>query len=128
MGIMETNDAGLRQFINDRTKVFVMFPADHCATCAQRRTVVELCAINRAYTGIAFLHRNADHNPIARQAMQQQLAPFFTTYCQGRLVESHTLHTEQQVRALLNALDCYPSVNSQSHCFLPSQCPLNVLD
>lgn len=104
MGSIETDDAGLRQLVHEHPKAVAMFTAAHCATCEHLRPLFEVFATNRAYTGIAFLLLNADQNPVAQQLMQQQVAPFFVTYCQGRLVHCDTLYTEQQVRALLNAL------------------------
>lgn len=81
-----------------------MFTADNCATCEQLRPLYEMFATNHAYAGVAFLRLNANQNPVAKQLMQQQAAPFFVSYCQGRLLSCDTLYTEQQVRALLNAL------------------------
>ncbi|MBC6992135.1 thioredoxin family protein [Hymenobacter sp. BT491] len=81
----------------------VMFTADHCATSEQLRPVFELFATYKAYAGIAFLRLDADQTPVAKQALQQN-APFFVSYDQGRLVHCDTLHTEQQLRALLHTL------------------------
>lgn len=104
MGITETNDAGLRRLVHEHSKAFIMFTAANGAICEQLRPIVELFATNRAYAGIAFLRLHADQNPVAKQLMAQQTAPFFVTYDQGRLVHCDTLYTEQQVRALLHSL------------------------
>ena len=104
MGILETDDAGLRQLVHEHPKAIAMFTANHCATCAQLRPIFALFATNKAYAGITFLHLNADQNPVAKQSLQQQNAPFFVSYDQGRLLHCDTLHTEQQVRAMLHAL------------------------
>lgn len=107
MGILETDDTGLRQLVHAHPKAMAMFTADNCATCEQLRPLFALFATNRAYAGIAFLYLNADQNPVAQQLMQQQAAPFFVSYCQGRLIHCDTLYTEQQLRAQLNALHAY---------------------
>lgn len=108
MGILITDDVGLRQFIYEHSKVLAMFTANHCATCAQLRPIFELFATNKAYAGIAFLCLEAAQNPVAKQAQQQQQhAPFFVSYNQGRLVHCDTLHTEHQLRAMLHALHQY---------------------
>lgn len=104
MGILETDDAGLRQLVHEHPKAIAMFTAAPCATCAQLRSIFALFATNKAYAGIAFLHLNADQNPAAKQSLQQQHAPFFVSYEQGRMLHCDTLHTEQQVRAMLHAL------------------------
>ena len=107
MGITETDDTGLRQLVHEHPKAFVMFTDAQCAICEHLRPIFELFATNQAYAGIAFLRLNADQNPIAKQIMDQQIAPFFVTYDQGRLVQCNTLYTEQQVRAMLHALHQY---------------------
>jgi len=104
VGITETDDAGLRQLVHEYPKAFVMFTAAYCAICEQLRPIFELFATNRAYAGIAFLRLNADQNPVAKQLMDKQAAPFFVIYDQGRLVHCDTLYTEQQLRAMLHAL------------------------
>ena len=104
MGIIETNDAGLRQLAHAHSKALAMFTALNCAICEQLRPIYELFATNKAYAGIAFLRLDAGQNPVAKQLMDQQAAPFFVSYCQGRLVHCDTLYTEQQLRAQLNAL------------------------
>lgn len=105
MGILETDDAGLRQLVDKHPKALVMFTADHCATCEQLRPIFELFATNKAYAGITFLRLNIDLNPVTKQSMQQQQhTPFFASYDQGFQVRCDTLHTEQQLRAMLHAL------------------------
>lgn len=104
MGILETDDAGLRQLVHAHPKAIAMFTADHCATCAQLRAIFALFATNKAYAGIAFLHLTADQHPVAQQSVPQQNAPFFVSYDHGRMLHGDTLHTEQQVRAMLHAL------------------------
>ena len=104
MGITETDDAGLRQLVHEHPKAFVMFTAAQCATCEHLEPIFELFATNKAYAGIAFLRLHADQNPVAKQIMDHQTAPYFVTYDQGCVVHGDTLYTEQQVRALLHAL------------------------
>lgn len=104
MGITETDDAGLRHLVHEYPKAFVIFTAASCASCEQLGAIVELFATNRAYTNSVFLRLNADQNPVAKQSMAQQAAPFFVTYDQGHVGHCATLSTEQQVRALLHAL------------------------
>ncbi len=104
MGITETDDTGLRQLVHEHPKAFAMFTAAQCAIGEQLRPIFELFATNQAYAGIAFLRLNADQNPVAKQVMAQQSAPFFVTYNQGRLLHCDALYTEQQVRAMLHAL------------------------
>ncbi|GAB2845960.1 hypothetical protein GCM10027044_01240 [Hymenobacter ruber] len=108
MGILETDDAGLRQLIHEHPKAIAMFTADHCATCAQLRPIFELFATNKAYAGLAFLHLSAEQNPVANQSLRQQNAPFFVSYTQGKLLHCDTLHTEQQLRAMLHTLHQHP--------------------
>ena len=107
MAITETNDAGLRQLIHDHPKVLVEFTAANCAICEQLQPIFELLATSQAYADIAFLRLAADQNPVAKQLMHKQAAPFFVSYCQGRLVHCDTLSTEEELRTQLNALQAY---------------------
>jgi thioredoxin 1 len=104
MGTLETDDAGLRQLVHEHPKAIAMFTADHCATCEHLRPIFELFATNKAYADILFLRLDANQSPVAKRSMQQQHAPLFVTYDQGRLLHCDTLHTEQQLRALLHGL------------------------
>jgi hypothetical protein len=108
MGITETTDTGLRRLVHEHPKTFAMFTAANCAICDLLLPVVALFATNQAYTDIAFLRLNADQNPVAKQLMREQAAPFFASYCQGRLVHCDNLSTEKQVRAMLHALQLAP--------------------
>jgi thioredoxin 1 len=109
MGMTETTDAGLRQLVHQHAKAFVTFTAANCALCDQLLPVLHLFATNPAYAAIAFLLLDADQNPVAKQLMQQNAAPFFVSYVAGRLVHCDNLYTEQQVRATLNALQARPA-------------------
>ena len=107
MGIIDTNDAGLRRLVHHHAKVLVKFTAIQCAICEQLQPIFELFGTNQAYADIAFLRLTADQNPVAQQLMNQHAAPFFVSYCQGRLVHCATLYTEQQLRAQLDFLQAY---------------------
>jgi thioredoxin 1 len=104
MAIQQPDEASLRHLLPELPKAVVMFTASNCATCEQLQPLFELFATNQAYAGITFLQLNADRYPEARALMHHQKAPFFGSYCHGHVVYGDTLHTEHQVRALLNAL------------------------
>ena len=104
MATLETDDAGLRQLVHEHAKAIAMFTTAHCATCEQLRPIFDLFATNTAYAGIAFLRLDANQSAVARRSMSQQHAPFIISYDQGRLVHCDALHTEQQLRAVLQSL------------------------
>ena len=104
MGITETTDAALNQLVQAHPKALVMLTTVPCATCDLLRPLFEAFATNQAYAGIAFLRLRAGENPAARPWLNQLHAPYFVAYCQGRVLHGEALSTEQQVRALLNAL------------------------
>jgi len=104
MGITETTDAELRRLVRSHRKALAMFTAVPCATCELLQPIFEAFASNQAYADIVFLRVNADENPEAKHFMNRQAAPFFVTYCHGRVVHGEALSTEQQLRAMANAL------------------------
>ncbi len=102
--IIDTDDAGLRRFTQDRLKVFAKFTADDCAVCKMLGPTFAKFAAEDEYEGILFVRLSSDENPVARQLMNERAAPFFVSYCQGRMLECDTCATDADVRALLDRL------------------------
>ncbi len=50
-----------------------------------------------ANAGILFVRLSVKENPVAQQLMREKGAPFFVSYCQGRLLECDALTTEIEV-------------------------------
>lgn len=69
MGMLETDDEGLRQLVHDHPKAIALFTAANCATCEQPQPIFELFAPDKAYAGITFRRLNADQNPVAKSSM-----------------------------------------------------------
>ena len=104
LAVIDTDDTGLRQFIHDRLKVFALFTSDNCPICELLAPGFEKFADDEAYQGILFLRLNSDENPVAKQLMAVRVAPFFVSYCQGRLLECDTQETDADVQAQLDRL------------------------
>lgn len=102
--ILDTNDENLRRLIHDHLKVFVKFTSQNCEICDQLAPPFTKFADAQAFEPILFLRLNSDENPVARKIMQQKSAPFFVSYCQGRILECDMLTTEQQVTDMLRRL------------------------
>ncbi|WP_426062126.1 thioredoxin family protein [Hymenobacter sp. B1770] len=102
--VLDTDDAGLRRLTHERLKVFTKFTADNCPVCEMLGPSFARFADDEAYEGILFLRLDADQSPVARQLMNERAAPFFVSYCQGRVVECDTRHTEADVEAQLARL------------------------
>ncbi|AYA36610.1 thioredoxin [Hymenobacter oligotrophus] len=108
MRVTETNDAGLRTLIHDHMKVFAKFTsARDCEVCELLSPHFEHFSDDAAYEGIRFIRLDCDQNPVARKLMNERVAPFFVSYCQGRMLECDTRTTDAEVRAQLDRLRDY---------------------
>ena len=102
--VVDTNDEGLRQLTYERKKVFAKFTADNCAICKLLEPGFAKFADDGEYEGILFLRLDSDENPVAKQLMAERAAPFFVSYCKGRIIECNTLETNADVQAQLDRL------------------------
>ncbi|SNR32422.1 MULTISPECIES: thioredoxin family protein [Hymenobacter] len=111
MRVIDTNDTGLRTLIHDYPRVVAKFTSANCAICELLAPPFEKFSADARYQTTAFLRLDADENPVARKLMDTKVAPFFVTYCRGRLMECNTLNTEEEVQAMLDSLQtCTDSV------------------
>jgi thiol-disulfide isomerase/thioredoxin len=102
--VLDTDDTGLRRLTHEHLKVLAKFTADDCDVCAALAPAVEQFAAEPAFAGILFLRLDAAENPVAQQLMNQRSAPFFVSYCQGRILECDTLTTHAELQAQLQRL------------------------
>ncbi|TGE20158.1 thioredoxin domain-containing protein [Hymenobacter elongatus] len=102
--VHDTNDEGLRRYIHDHLKVLAMFTADDCPICAQLATPFAQSAADEPFAAVLFLRLSSEESPVAKKLMQQKVAPFFVSYCQGCILECDTLTTEAEVLATLQRL------------------------
>lgn len=102
--VYETDDEGLRRHIHDHLKVFAKFTSENCATCELLAPQFDKFVDEEEFRHILFLRLNSDQNPVAKKMMQQKIAPFFVSYCQGRLLECDALTEEAQVLGMLHRL------------------------
>lgn len=112
MGIQEINDGLLRRLVHAHAKVFVEFTAPDCVLCRALQPHLEQLAADPAYQGIVFARLDAAENPVARLLMNQQQAPFFISYCQGRLLHCDTLPSEAHIRRALEFLHLFVPVSA----------------
>ena len=108
--VVATNDEQLRRLIHEHLKVFAKFTSDNCAACAALAPPFARFVDAPENTGILFVRLNSDENPVARQLMQERVAPFFVSYCQGRLLECDALTEESAVVAQLARLRAFAPV------------------
>ncbi|MGI4886230.1 MAG: thioredoxin family protein [Janthinobacterium lividum] len=105
--IHEANDEQLRRLVHEHLKVFAKFTSENCAACDTLSPPFTKFADDEAYESILFLKLNSDENPVAKKLMQDRVAPFFVSYCQGRLLECDALTEEADVRAQLDRLRAF---------------------
>lgn len=102
--VHNTNDEGLRRLTYEHLKVFAKFTSASCPTCELLAPPFARHADDAEFSSILFLRLNADENPVAKKIMQEKVAPFFVSYCQGQLLECDMLTTEQEVLDMLHRL------------------------
>ncbi|RTQ52386.1 thioredoxin [Hymenobacter gummosus] len=105
--VHDTNDEGLRRLTHEHLKVFAKFTSAGCAICEQLSPPFGKFADDEAYQPILFLRLDSDENPVAKKLMQERVAPFFVSYCQGQLLECDSLTTEEKVRGMLDRLRAF---------------------
>lgn len=108
--VQAANDEQLRRIIHEHLKVFAKFTSDNCPACEALAAPFVGYASDGAYQSIVFLKLNSDENPVAKKLMQDQVAPFFVSYCQGRLLECAALTEEADVHAQLDRLRAFAPV------------------
>lgn len=105
--VVDTDDEGLRRITHERMKVFAKFTAADCAVCKALGPGFAKFADDDEYQGILFVRLSSDENPVAKHLMNERAAPFFVSYCQGRILECDTLQTDDDVREQLNRLRAF---------------------
>ena len=105
--VLDTNDEGLRYRIHEHQKVFAKFTAEDCTVCKLLGPSFAKFAENKEYRDIQFVRLSSVENPVAMQLMNERAAPFFVSYCQGRLLECDSLTTAAAVQAQLDRLRAF---------------------
>jgi thiol-disulfide isomerase/thioredoxin len=102
--VVDTDDEHLRRLTHEHMKVFAKFTSAGCVICEALAPPFAKFVDEPGNESILFLRLNSDENPVAKKMMQQKIAPFFVSYCQGRMLECDNLTTEAEVRAQLDRL------------------------
>jgi len=102
--VVDADDEHLRHLIHEHMKVFAKFTSENCAACEALAPPFGKFVDAPENVGILFVRLNSDENPVAKKLMQQRVAPFFVSYCQGRLLECDALTEEAQVQGQLKRL------------------------
>ncbi len=108
--VHDVTDEKLRVLIHGHPKVFAKFTSDDCPACEALAPPFAKFANDEAYRSILFLRLDSDQNPVAKKLMEERIAPFFVSYCQGRLLECDSLTEEAEVRAHLDRLRAFVPV------------------
>lgn len=109
--VVDADDAELRRFTHEHLKVMAKFTSDDCEYCKLLAPPFVQFATDPEFAGIAFLRLNVAENPVAKQLMAERAAPFFVSYCQGRMLECDTQTTEAGVLAQLRRLRAFEPVH-----------------
>ena len=105
--VIDADDEELRRLTYEQTKVFAKFTADDCAICKILAPGFVKLADNEEYQAILFVRLSSNENPVAKQLMNERAAPFFVSYCQGRILECETRDTDADVQAQLDRLRAF---------------------
>lgn len=105
MALTHTTDANLLLETAQHDCIILKYHTDECGVpCNKLVPVYENLSETEAYKNIRFLRINADNNPVAKAFILNKQAPIVTIYYRGRLIESRSVTTEAEMRALLNKL------------------------
>ena len=110
--VVDADDDHMRRLIHEHLKVFAKFTSTDCATCELLAPPFAKYVDAPENVGILFVRLDSDQNPVAKKMMQEKIAPFFVSYCQGRLLECDALTTEEQVKEQLDRLRAFVPVRS----------------
>ncbi|MGI4734587.1 MAG: thioredoxin domain-containing protein [Janthinobacterium lividum] len=108
--VVDTDDDHLRRLTHEHLKVFAKFTSEDCAICESLSPGFARFVDNPENVGILFVRLDTDQNPVAKKLMQQKVAPFFVSYCQGRLLECDALTTDAEVIGQLDRLRAFVPV------------------
>jgi thioredoxin 1 len=108
--VVDADDEHLRRLIHEHLKVFAKFTSEDCTICESLAPPFNKFVDAPENVGILFVRLNVDQNPVAKKMMEQKSAPFFVSYCQGRLLECDALTEEPQVVAQLERLRAFAPV------------------
>ncbi|GAB3634539.1 hypothetical protein GCM10027422_01290 [Hymenobacter arcticus] len=105
--VVDTDDDHLRRLTHEHLKVFAKFTSENCDICSSLAPPFAKFVDEPENVGILFVRLDTDQNPVAKKMMEQKIAPFFVSYCQGRLIECDALTEEAQVEAQLARLRAF---------------------
>lgn len=107
MAVTYTSDSLLLLDLAEYSKVILKYNTDACGEpCTKLIPIYHRLSDDSRYKDIVFLYINADNNPVAKQFILNKLAPIVTIYYKGRLIESHSVTTEEEI---INMLEMIPS-------------------
>ncbi|GGF10490.1 hypothetical protein GCM10011383_22070 [Hymenobacter cavernae] len=112
MRVVDADDESLRRLTHEHLKVFAKFTSENCDICEQLAPPFTKFADQKPFEHVLFLRLNSDENPVAKKLMQEKVAPFFVSYCQGRILECDALTTEQEVHDMLQRLRDFVPVSA----------------
>ena len=110
--VVDTDDNHLRRFTHEHLKVFAKFTSENCSICDALSPGFAKFVDDPQNVGILFVRLNTDQNPVAQKLMEKKVAPFFVSYCQGRLLECDALTTDAEVTAQLDRLRAFVPVKA----------------
>jgi hypothetical protein len=110
--VLDANDESLRRLTHEHLKVFAKFTSENCEICTLLAPPFTAFANQEAFKEILFLRLYSDENPVAKKMMQEKIAPFFVSYCQGCILECDTLTTEAEVHDMLQRLRVFVPVKT----------------
>ena len=105
--VLDIDDEHLRHLTHEHLKVFAKFTSANCDICQALAPPFAKLVNDPGNESILFVRLGSDENPVAKKLMQQKKAPFFVSYCQGRMLECDNLTTEAEVEAQLARLRAF---------------------
>jgi thioredoxin-like negative regulator of GroEL len=104
MALQTVEDSDFTALIANNAQVVVKYYADWCGSCKLFAPKFRNLAADPAFTNVAFVEINAEHNPTARQAAGVSNLPFVASFRNGRFVEGIATNKEDAARELVTRL------------------------
>ena len=105
MSVSKTTDIDLLVETAKNPCVILKYHTDECGEpCNKLIPVYERLSNQPKYSQIVFLHINADNNPVAKNFILNKKAPIVTIYHNGRLLESRSANTQDEMVQMLDML------------------------
>ena len=104
MAVIISTEEELRKLIYEKPYVAVKYHNDNFPICQELFKSFTKLSNREKYKEILFVRINADENRIAQKLIEKDVFSFMAIYKNGLLIESKTISSEKDIKAVLDKL------------------------